>query len=68
MLKQPQGQKLLTNIAVVRLMKNGGRFEIACYPNTVTVWRKGVSGRRRADAQRDAAERGPAARPHLPVR
>ena len=39
---QPQGQKVLTNIAVVRLMKDNKKFEIACYPNTVTAWRQGV--------------------------
>ena len=42
MLKQPQGVKILTNISVVRLMKGEKRFEIACYPNTVTAWRQGV--------------------------
>ena len=42
MLKQPQSIKILTNISVVRLVKNEKRFEIACYPNTVTAWRQGV--------------------------
>lgn len=42
MLKQPQGVKLLTNISVVRLVKGDKKFEIACYPNTVTAWRQGV--------------------------
>ncbi|KAL7714869.1 Ribosome maturation protein SBDS [Entamoeba marina] len=42
MIKQPQGQKVLTNIAVVRLVKNDKKFEIACYPNTVSAWRQGV--------------------------
>ena len=42
MLKQPQGVKLLTNISVVRLIKGDKKFEIACYPNTVTAWRQGV--------------------------
>jgi hypothetical protein len=36
------GQKRLTNIAVVRLKKNGQRFEIACYKNKVGDWRTGM--------------------------
>lgn len=36
------GQKRLTNIAVVRLKKNGKRFEVACYKNKVQNWRQGV--------------------------
>lgn len=40
-LKQPIGQKRLTNIAVVRLKKCGTRFEIACYKNKVFDWRQG---------------------------
>lgn len=36
------GQKRLTNIAVVRLKKNGLRFEIACYKNKVGDWRAGI--------------------------
>ena len=39
MLKQPVGQKLLTNIAVVRLKKQNKKFELACYRNKVTDWR-----------------------------
>jgi hypothetical protein len=38
----PTGQKRLTNIAVVRLKKNGKRFEIACYRNKVSDWRAGM--------------------------
>ena len=38
-LKQPVGQKLLTNIIVVKLKKQGKKFELACYPNKVTDWR-----------------------------
>lgn len=30
-IKTPANQKLLTNVAVVRIKKNGKRFEIACY-------------------------------------
>jgi len=41
-LKQPIGQKLHTNIAVVRYKKCGTRFEIACYKNKVRDWRNGV--------------------------
>lgn len=40
--QQPIGQKRLTNVAVVRLKKNGIRFEIACYKNKVLSWRSGV--------------------------
>eukprot|EP00727_Mastigamoeba_balamuthi_P013674 m51a1_g893 hypothetical protein (261) ;mRNA; f:18131-19334 len=42
MIQTPQNQKLLTNVAVVRMKKCGNRFEIACYPNTVNQWRSGV--------------------------
>ncbi|CAM8987562.1 unnamed protein product [Rhodiola kirilowii] len=40
--KQPVGQKRLTNVAVVRLKKQGMRFEVACYKNKVLSWRTGV--------------------------
>lgn len=39
MLKQPVGQKLLTNVAVVKLKKQNKKFELACYRNKVTDWR-----------------------------
>ncbi|CAK9034989.1 unnamed protein product [Durusdinium trenchii] len=42
MLKQPVGQKRLTNVAVVRMKKSGMRFEIACYKNKVLNWREGI--------------------------
>ncbi|KAF2352269.1 Ribosome maturation protein Sdo1/SBDS [Trinorchestia longiramus] len=38
----PTNQKPLTNVAVVRLTKNGKRFEIACYKNKVINWRDGT--------------------------
>lgn len=38
----PVNQIRLTNVAVVRVKKCGKRFEIACYPNKVTPWRKGM--------------------------
>ena len=38
----PTGQKRLTNIAVVRLKRQGKRFEVACYRNKVANWRSGV--------------------------
>lgn len=41
-LKQPIGQKRLTNIAVVRLRKCGKCFEIACYKNKVLNWRSSI--------------------------
>lgn len=39
MLKQPVGQKLLTNVSIVRLKIDKGRFEICCYPNKVQDYR-----------------------------
>ena len=36
----PTNQKLLTNVAVVRMKKAGKRFEIACYKNKVMSWRQ----------------------------
>lgn len=41
-IKTPTNQKLLTNVAVVRMKKAGKRFEIACYKNKVLSWREGV--------------------------
>ncbi len=38
----PTNQKLLTNVAVVRMKKAGKRFEIACYKNKVQSWRRNV--------------------------
>lgn len=38
-IKTPTNQKLLTNVAVVRMKKCGKRFEIACYKNKVLNWR-----------------------------
>ena len=40
--KQPIGQKRLTNVAIVRFRKYGKRFEIACYKNKVVSWRNKV--------------------------
>lgn len=31
LIQTPTNQKLLTNVVVVRMKKNGKRFEIACY-------------------------------------
>uniref|UniRef100_A0A7S2JFG7 SBDS family rRNA metabolism protein n=1 Tax=Haptolina brevifila TaxID=156173 RepID=A0A7S2JFG7_9EUKA len=39
---QPVGQKRLTNICIVRLKRNGKRFEVAAYRNTVVSWRNKV--------------------------
>mmetsp|Transcript_16541 Transcript_16541/g.27344 ORF Transcript_16541/g.27344 Transcript_16541/m.27344 type:complete len:252 (+) Transcript_16541:131-886(+) len=41
-LKQPVGQKRLTNVSVVRYKKFGKRFEIACYKNKVLEWRNKI--------------------------
>ena len=37
-IKTPTNVKLLTNVAVVRMKRNGKRFEIACYKNKVLNW------------------------------
>ncbi|KAI6215601.1 hypothetical protein M3Y94_00404200 [Aphelenchoides besseyi] len=42
MIKTPTNVKLLTNVAIVRMKKNGKRFEIACYKNKVLNWRNGT--------------------------
>jgi ribosome maturation protein SDO1 len=41
-IKQAVGQVRLTNVAIVRLKRQGKRFEIACYKNKVMNWRNGV--------------------------
>eukprot|EP00897_Mesotaenium_endlicherianum_P006064 jgi/Mesen1/5486/ME000276S04608 len=40
--KQPIGQKRLTNIAVVKYKKHGLKFEVACYKNKVISWRNRI--------------------------
>eukprot|EP01095_Lingulamoeba_sp_RSL-Kostka_P002166 TRINITY_DN13056_c0_g1_i1.p1 TRINITY_DN13056_c0_g1~~TRINITY_DN13056_c0_g1_i1.p1 ORF type:complete len:258 (+),score=72.01 TRINITY_DN13056_c0_g1_i1:119-892(+) len=42
MINQPVGQKFLTNVKVVRLKKNGKKFELATYPNKVMPWRNKI--------------------------
>ncbi|XP_055389085.1 uncharacterized protein LOC129618343 [Condylostylus longicornis] len=42
MLKQPINQVRLTNIAVMRLKKDGKRFEVACFKNKILNWRIGT--------------------------
>ena len=39
MLKQPVGQKVFTNISIVKLKLSKSRFELACYPNKVQDYR-----------------------------
>jgi ribosome maturation protein SDO1 len=41
-IKTPTNQKILTNVAIVRIKKVGKRFEIACYKNKVLSWRQGI--------------------------
>jgi len=41
-IKTPTNQKLLTNVAVVKMKKCGKRFELACYKNKVVSWREGI--------------------------
>jgi ribosome maturation protein SDO1 len=41
-IKAPNTQKRLTNIVVVRLQKNGMRYEVACYPNKIEEWRRKI--------------------------
>ena len=38
----PSNRIQLTNVAVVKLKKQGKRFEIACYKNKVISWRNKV--------------------------
>ena len=39
---QPLNQVRLTNVAVVRMNKNGKRFEVACYRNKIVNYRQGI--------------------------
>ena len=39
MIKQPVGQKVFTNISIVKLKLGKSRFELACYPNKVQDYR-----------------------------
>ena len=39
MLKQPVGQKLLTNVSIVKLKFDKSCFELACYPNKIQDYR-----------------------------
>jgi len=39
---QPLGQKLLSNVSVIKLDKKGKHFEIAVLPNKVSSWRRGL--------------------------
>lgn len=41
-LTQPVGQKLLSNVSIVKLDRRGKHFEIAVFPNKVTSWRAGL--------------------------
>lgn len=40
MIKTPQNQQRMTNVAVVKMKKGGKKFEIATYPNKVLAWRQ----------------------------
>ena len=39
---QPVGQKILSNVSVIKLKKKGKQFEIAVLPNKVSSWRNGL--------------------------
>lgn len=39
---QPLGQKILSNVSVIKLKKKGKQFEIAVIPNKVSSWRNGL--------------------------
>ena len=39
MIQTPQNQKVLTNVAIVKLKKGGKQFELACYRNKIANWR-----------------------------
>lgn len=38
-IKTPVNQKVLTNVAIVKLKKGGKQFELACYRNKIANWR-----------------------------
>lgn len=42
MLKQPVGQKRLTNVAMIKYRVSKKNFEIACYKNKAINWRNGI--------------------------
>jgi len=44
-IKTPVNRKTLTNISIVRYKVGGKRFEIACYPNKVEEWKRGIEKR-----------------------
>ena len=39
MIQTPSNQKVLTNVAIVKLKKGGKQFELACYRNKIANWR-----------------------------
>jgi ribosome maturation protein SDO1 len=39
MIQTPVNQKLLTNVAIIKLKKGGKQFELACYRNKIGNWR-----------------------------
>ena len=39
MINTPVNQKILTNVAIVKLKKGGRTFEVACYKNKMANWR-----------------------------
>ncbi|OHT01937.1 hypothetical protein TRFO_31130 [Tritrichomonas foetus] len=39
---QPVGQKLLSNVSVLKLDRRGKHFEVAVFPNKVSSWRNGL--------------------------
>jgi len=39
---KPQGQKRLTNVAILKYRSHGKRFEVAAYKNKVLNWREGI--------------------------
>jgi ribosome maturation protein SDO1 len=41
-ISQPVGQVRITNVAIVRMKRNGKKFEIAAYKNKVVNWRSRV--------------------------
>ena len=54
------GQRLHTNIVVVRLQRGKKRFEIAAYPNKVTEWREGMCVHRPQPRRRPVGGGAPA--------
>jgi ribosome maturation protein SDO1 len=41
-INQAVNRVTLTNVAIVRLKRNGKRYEVACYANKISQYRQGI--------------------------